>query len=218
VQQQVEIKVEGQKVSGVWTQPEAAAKEWIFVYAPGAGANLNDGFGVFAGRGLAQAGIASLRFQLPYMEAGRRAPDRPPLLAATWRAAIETARGLRAGRLVAGGRSMGGRVASLVVAGGAAVEALALFAYPLHAPGRPEKRRDDHLDRVAVPTLFCSGDRDAFASVAELGEAAALPAQASVHVLAGADHGFNVRKSSGSTREDVWLEALDALLRFLGAV
>src|SRR5439155_15216734 len=120
-----------------------------------------------AARELASHGVATLRFQFPYSEAGRKAPDREPVLESTWRAAIEhaTARG---GRLVVGGRSMGGRIASHVVAQGEAVDALALFAYPLHPPGRPERRRDAHLGKVSVPTLFCSGTNDAFATPDEL--------------------------------------------------
>ena len=185
-----------------------------FVYAPGAGSNLHDPFGSYCAERLSQDGIECWRFQFPYMEAQRRAPDRAPILEATWFSVIEAAResGLP---LVAGGRSMGGRVASQVVAQGAPAAALVLFAYPLHPPGRPEQRRDQHLGSVAIPTLFCSGTRDTFASADELEAAISPLPNASVKVLQDADHGFSTLKSSGRSRNDVWAEAVEALLDFL---
>jgi predicted alpha/beta-hydrolase family hydrolase len=113
---------------------------------------------------------------------------------------------------------MGGRIGSHVVAQGTKAAALALFAYPLHPPGKPEQRRDAHLPDIAVPTLFCSGTRDAFASPEELREASTLVPNASVHALDGADHGFAVPKSSGRTLQDVWAEAVDALVAWLRAI
>jgi predicted alpha/beta-hydrolase family hydrolase len=110
---------------------------------------------------------------------------------------------------------MGGRIASQVVAQGAEVEALALFAYPLHPPGRPYEVRDQHLPAIKVPTFFCSGTNDAFASPDELSVAASKVRLSTLHLLNGADHGFAVRKSSGSTRDDVWAEAVAALLDWL---
>jgi predicted alpha/beta-hydrolase family hydrolase len=113
---------------------------------------------------------------------------------------------------------MGGRIASQVVAQGEDVAGLALFAYPLHPPNRPEQRRDAHLPSIAVPTLFASGTRDTFGTTEELAEAARLVKNARVHVLDGADHGFNVLKASGRKREDVWVEATAVLLAFIDAV
>jgi hypothetical protein len=157
-----------------------------------------------------------VRFQFPYQEARRKAPDRNPVLEATWLAVIEAVHGPE--RLVVGGRSMGGRIASQVVAKGAAADALALFAYPLHPPGRPERRRDEHLSSIRVPALFCSGTSDAFASPEELAEAAALVPNSLVHLLESADHGFAVRKASGRTRNEVWQEAVDAMWEWLGSL
>jgi predicted alpha/beta-hydrolase family hydrolase len=212
------IKVdEDRSVSGLWTDATGNNAGWAFVYAPGASAGLEDGFGVYAAEALAGRGVSTLRFQFPYREAGRSAPDRPPVLEATWRAVLETAHGLSS-RQIAGGRSMGGRIASQVVAQGGRVDGLALFAYPLHPPKRPEQRRDEHLRSIAVPTLFCSGNRDDYASVDELTKVAAWLPRARLHVLAGADHGFNVLKSSGRSREDVWREAVDALLAQVEAI
>ncbi len=207
---------DGRAVSGLWTPAEAAPR-WCVVYAPGAGAKLSDGFGLALAEALPPQGIGVLRFQFPYTEEGRRLPDRLPVLEATWTAAIRFARD-RGGRLVAGGRSMGGRIASQVVGKGEAVDGLALFAYPLHPPGRPDQRRDAHLPRIAVPTLFCSGTNDAFATPEELRAAAALIPRVTVHLLRQADHGFHVAKRTGRTRQEVWDEAIAALVTWLATI
>lgn len=200
-------------ITAIETPSEAKPSGWTFVYAPGAGSNVHDPFGRFAARELSARGLTTVRFHFPYQEAKRRSPDRPPILEATWLAVL--GRFAPGKRCVIGGRSMGGRIASQVVAQGAAAGALALFAYPLHPPGKPEQRRDAHLPSIAVPTLFCSGTGDAFASPEELREAAALVPNATVHLLEGADHGYSVRKSSGRTREDVWQEAVDVMWEWL---
>jgi predicted alpha/beta-hydrolase family hydrolase len=204
-------------VTAIRTPPEGRASRWVFVYAPGAGSNVHDPFGAYACRSLAAKGIEPVRLQFPYMEAKRRSPDRTRVLEATWRAAIDVARRPRK-RLLIGGRSMGGRIASHVAAQGTPVAALVLFAYPLHPPGKPEQRREAHLPDIAVPALFCSGTRDAFASPDDLREAAALVPKASVHLLEAADHGFATPKASGRTRQDVWDEAVSALLDWLRTI
>ena len=113
---------------------------------------------------------------------------------------------------------MGGRIASQVVAADGTADALALFAYPLHPPGRPDQMRDRHLPALALPVLFCSGRRDAFGSPEELAAAAAAVPDATLHLLADADHGFAVPKASGRSREDVWEEAVSAFLAWLRGV
>jgi hypothetical protein len=200
-------------VTAIASEPEEAGGA-TFLYTPGSGSNVHDPFGKQLCRELATHGMRAIRFQFPYQEAGKRSPDRPPILEETWRAAIEQ---LGGGSTVAGGRSMGGRIASQVVVEGASVAGLALFAYPLHPPGKPERRRDGHLPAIAVPTLFCSGTRDVFASPAELAEAAALVAGSTVHQLESANHGFNAPKSSGRSREDVYAEATSTFVEWLGA-
>src|SRR3990172_6245394 len=115
---------DGVSVTAMRSGPEGDAG-WTFLYAPGAGSNVHDPFGRYACRELASRGVRSLRFQFPYQEAGRRSPDRPAVLEATWRAVIEATRPAT-GRLVIGGRSMGGRIASQVVAAGTSADALAL--------------------------------------------------------------------------------------------
>jgi predicted alpha/beta-hydrolase family hydrolase len=207
---------DGRTITAIREEPGGDAG-WTFIYAPGAGSNVNDPFGVYACGVLTSAGIGCIRLQFPYQEAGKRSPDRPEVLEATWRAAIEALRP-QGGRLVVGGRSMGGRIASQAVAAGEDVDALALFAYPLHPPGRPGQARDAHLPAIGVPVLFCSGTNDAFASPEELRAAAARAPHSSVHLLESADHGFNAPRSSGRTRQDVWQEAVKTMKDWLSAI
>jgi predicted alpha/beta-hydrolase family hydrolase len=160
---------------------------------------------------LEAAGIPSLRFDYPYRSAGRRAPDSLPVLAAaTLEAATALARrcGLPPGRVVVGGRSMGGRVCSLLVAEGR-LPALGLvcLGYPLHPAGRPERRRVEHFGRIRVPCLFVSGTRDALAGWEALAEAVrAIPAPVRLHGLEGADHGFRTRRRDGRDVTEVLAE------------
>jgi hypothetical protein len=207
------IALSGGTVTAIASGP-AAPGAVTFLYTPGAGSNVHDPFGRRLCRALSEHGLRAVRFQFPYQEAGKRSPDRPPVLEETWRAAIEQ---LASEVTVVGGRSMGGRIASQVVAGGVDVAGLALFAYPLHPPGKPEQRRDGHLGAIGAPALFCSGTRDAFAAPGELKEGAALVKRSRVHLLEAADHGFNAPKSSGRTREEIYAEATDACLEWLAA-
>jgi predicted alpha/beta-hydrolase family hydrolase len=211
-ERELRIDVPGSGAVTAIETPATGDSGRTFLYAPGAGSNVQDPFGRFACRELAARGVRCVRFQFPYKEAGRRTPDRPQVLEATWRAAIEK---LGAPRLVVGGRSMGGRIASQVVSQDGAADALALFAYPLHPPGKPDQRRDAHLPAIRIPTLFCSGTNDAFAGVDELRKAAALVPHSALHLLEGADHGFAVRKASGRSRDELWQEAVDAMWEWL---
>jgi uncharacterized protein len=203
----------GVEVTAIRAAPKGDAG-WTFVYAPGAGSNVNDPFGKHLCDALAARGVTSVRFQFPYQEAGRSGPDRPDVLEATWRAVIDAARA-GGGKLAVGGRSMGGRIASMVVADGTKADALALFAYPLHPPGRPEKARDEHLPAIKARTLFVSGTNDAFASPQELRVAASKVKRSTVHLLDAADHGFNVKKSSGRTKAELYEEAAGAMIKWL---
>ena len=208
---------DSQSITAIKTLPGGPSAGWLFVYAPGAGSSLNDGFGKYASGKLVEEGLGTLRFQFPYSEAGKRRPDPPALLEATWRAVIDTARSEKL-RLVVGGRSMGGRMASRVVAQGVEVDALALFAYPLYPPSDPSNWRIKHLPDIKVPTLFCSGTRDTFGTPKELEQAASLVPHSKLHLLEGADHGFTPLKSSGRKREDVWAEAVSVLIDWLSAL
>ena len=142
----------GRNVTALLSRAQSPDTGWTFIYAPGAGSNIDDPFGDYAASRLAQRGISTALFQFPYMEEKRRTPDRTSVLEATWRAAIEAFHRPDS-RLVAAGRSMGGRIASLVAAQGAPLDALALFAYPLHSPGS-DKWRDGHFPAISQPYCF----------------------------------------------------------------
>jgi len=190
------------------------------VLAHGAGSDRRQPFVLRLAAALADSGRRALLLNFPYREAGRRLPDPAPLLEATIAAAAQLARHeLGAERLVLGGRSMGGRIASQAVAAGLPAEGLLLLAYPLHPPGRPERLRDRHLDRVGVPMLFVQGTHDAFARWELLtGVVARLGERATLNVVDDGDHSFAVPKRSGRTPQEVeqaiqagvreWLEGL----------
>lgn len=194
------------------------------VLGHGAGSDLANPVLLAVARELAARGHPVLTFNFAYAEAGRKPPDRPARLEAAFVDAItgaEQAMGPRP--LVLGGRSMGGRIASLVAAAGQPCAGLILLGYPLHPPGRPERLRTAHWPALRVPVLFVQGDRDRLCDLDLLErERAALltGAPSTVHVLAGADHAFAVRKSDGrsasSLLEEVstvvgdWLETVGA--------
>ncbi|HEY0388940.1 MAG TPA: alpha/beta family hydrolase [Gaiellales bacterium] len=149
---------------------------------------------------LRERGIATHRFNFPYMRAGRRAPDRAPVLLEAFRAAHERAGAAAPGLpLLAGGRSMGGRIASMAAADGMPAAGLVFLAYPLHPPGRPERIRDAHLYGLDIPMLFIQGSRDAFARPELLRAVLSrLGTRAHLVEIDGADHGF---RRAGGTRD-----------------
>jgi hypothetical protein len=167
---------------------------------------------------LAASGRRALLYNFPYKDRGGRAPDPAAVLEATTRAVGEYARAvLGAERLVHGGRSMGGRIASQAVAAGAPADGLVFLAYPLHPPGRPV-RRDRHLPGITAPMLFVQGTRDAIARWDLLeGLLARLGDRVSLHRIEDGDHSFAVRKRSGRLPEEVRAEVHDAVLGWLGA-
>jgi predicted alpha/beta-hydrolase family hydrolase len=193
--------------------------------AHGAGADMNAVTLTTFADALADAGIPAMRFNFPYRSAGKRAPDRAAVLAAATReAADELARRteLPPERLVLGGRSMGGRYASL--AAGDADDplpalGLALLGYPLHPAGHPEKLRVDHFPRLRVPVLFVSGTRDALADAAALRRyAQSIPGPVSFHWIESADHGFKPLKSSGLTTAAALREAAETVATWVTAL
>jgi len=190
--------------------------------AHGAGADMHAVTLTTVADALADARVPSLRFRFPYRSAGRRAPDRPPVLAAAVReAAAELARRTRLPpeRLVLGGRSMGGRVCSLVVGHDAdplPALGLVLLGYPLHPPGKPDQVRSEHFPRLRVPCLFVHGTRDAFGSPDELRAAARkVRGRVSWHWIDTADHGFEPLKSSGLTQAEALAGAAAAVVDFV---
>lgn len=161
---------------------------------------------------LSGIGLEVVRFNFPYREKGSRRPDPMPVLMGCIR---EAAAGVKADRLFLGGRSMGGRAASMLAAEGFACGGLMLFAYPLHPAGRPEKLRDAHLGRIAVPVLCFNGTRDPLCDQDLMNRATGGLPRWTMRWLEGADHSFHVLKSSGRTDAGVLQEVGEEAARWL---
>ena len=186
-----------------------------FVLAHGAGAGMAHPFMAAVAEGLAQRGVATLRYQFPYMERGSKRPDAPKLAQATVRAAVTEAARLAPGLpLVAGGKSFGGRMTSQAQSEAPlpGVRGIAFLGFPLHAPGKPSDERGKHLFDVHVPMLFLQGSRDELADLNLLQPLAErLGARAALKVFPDADHSFHVPARTGRKDADVRTEMLDAL-------
>jgi predicted alpha/beta-hydrolase family hydrolase len=195
------------------------------VLAPGAGADLHSAALLAVSDALVAEGIPCARFNFPYRSAGRRAPDRPAVLEAAWREAVATVARrtkLPPARLVLGGRSMGGRVASLVVADAddpLPAFGLALLGYPLHPPGRDVGSRAAHFARLTMPVLFASGTRDSFGTPAELRAASRrVRGPVAFHWVDTGDHGFKPLRSSGLTVDDALAGVAAAVAEFVSGL
>jgi hypothetical protein len=196
------------EVSAILLRPETA--RWLLVLGHGAGAGMRHPFMENLARELANHGIATLRYQFPYIEQKRKAPDPQPILMKTVRSAVAAA-AQQAGNLplLAGGKSLGGRMTSMAAANEPLpnVRGLVFFGFPLHAPGKPSTERGEHLFNVTVPMLFLQGSRDNLANLELLRPICTrLGERATLHVVDGADHGFHVLKSSGRNDEQVIAE------------
>jgi predicted alpha/beta-hydrolase family hydrolase len=211
---------EGSRVSALLQRPAGARAGYALAH--GAGAGMTHPALAAAADGLSERGIATLRFQFPFMEAGAGRPDPPARAQAAVRAAVaEAGRRLPGLKLVAGGRSFGGRMTSQAQAEAAlpGVVGLAFLAFPLHPAGRPSDQRGEHLARVRVPMLFLQGTNDALADLALLRPLAArLGERATLRLLEGADHSFHVPRKSGRSNAEVQREMLDALAGWIAAV
>lgn len=193
----------------------------MLILAHGAGADQRHRFMIAFAEGLAARGVEVVTFNFPYTEAKRGAPDKPPVLEACWRDVIAAVRPSLAGRKLAiGGKSMGGRIASMVASMGAAAQpvadALVFLGYPLHPPKRPAELRAKHLPKIAAPMLFVQGTRDPFGGPDEL-RPILTGLDATLHEIAGGDHSFAVLEKSGRTEAEVFAEAQEAIVRFLRA-
>lgn len=209
---QIEIAIPSRgSVSGLWLAPPDA---WAaLVLAHGAGAGMaHKGMNAVA-EGLAVRGVATLRFNFPYMEAGGKRVDPPAVAQAAVRAAVEEGRRLApALPFFAGGRSFGGRMTSQAEAAEPlpGARGLVFFAFPLHPAGKPGVERAAHLNEIAIPMLFLAGDRDALAEPQLLAQtASALGSRALLHSEAHADHAFHVPARSGRTDAEVMASLLD---------
>ncbi|AWB96393.1 dienelactone hydrolase [Agromyces badenianii] len=198
-EQTLTIDVDGVPVSAVYARPPAASA--TIAVAHGAGAGMEHPFMTGFTRALNDAGVATLRFNFPYREAGRRFPDRPPVAIATWRAVMDAAaaRAAEAGRpgepIWAAGKSFAGRMASMAVADGMPAAGLVFLGYPLHAPGKPEKPRDEHLPGISVPMLFLQGRTDPFANPNEQLDDVVhrIGSNATLEWIDDANHSFEVK-------------------------
>ncbi len=204
------------EVSGLLLRPKDA--RLLYVLAHGAGAGMRHPFLESISQRLAEQGIATLRYQFPYMERRSRRPDPPAVAAATVRAAVaEAARMAPDLPLVAGGKSFGGRMTSTAQAEEPlpGVRGLVFLGFPLHPPGRPDDKRAEHLAHVQVPMLFLQGTRDDFAAlkllqplVKRLGERATL------HLVEGGDHSFRVPTKSGRSEGEVMGEVVSTIVEW----
>jgi predicted alpha/beta-hydrolase family hydrolase len=196
--------------------PDAA--EQVYVFAHGAGGAMDTPFMSTVARELGERGIRVIRFEFPYMAArrtgGKRgAPDREPVLLNTWR---EVAAQLGGGpRLFIGGKSMGGRMATLV-ADELQVRGAVIFGYPFHPPGQPHKLRTAHLERLTTPMLVLQGERDPFGTRGDVAGYQLSP-QIRIEWIPDGDHSLKPRAKSGTTERQNLLHAIDAAAKFMGS-
>lgn len=190
----------------------------LYVLAHGAGAGMRHRFLQAVAAGLAERQIGTLRYQFPYMEAGGRRPDPPGVLEATVRAAVARAAAAAPGLpLLAGGKSLGGRMTSGAAAKSPLpwVRGLVFLGFPLHAPGNPGVERAAHLERVQIPMLFLQGTRDTLADLGLVKSVTGRLPGATLHVVEGGDHSFAVLKRSGRTETEVMTELLDTTVDWM---
>jgi predicted alpha/beta-hydrolase family hydrolase len=183
------------------------------VLAPGAGAGMGHEFMELFSEGLAAQGLQVVRFNFVYAEQGRKSPDRQPVLEDTYRAVVDYVRTeFQPSKLVVGGKSMGGRIASHIAAAGTDVDGLVFLGYPLHPPGRPDRLRDAHLYEITAPMLFVEGTRDPFCPLETLERVRAkIAARNDLCIVEDGDHSLKVRKSSGGSTRAAWDAAVQAV-------
>jgi len=211
--ERLRFAVEGAgEVSAILMRPADA--RWLLVLAHGAGAGMTHPFLEKLARELAAVGVATFRYQFPYMEQRRRVPDSAPVATATVSGAVRATAKAAAGLpLFAGGKSFGGRMSSQAASQGLleGVKGLVFFGFPLHPPNKPGTKRAEHLAKVQIPMLFLQGTRDTLADLKLLRPICAdLGARATLHTIETADHSFHVLKSSGKTDADVLRELAQA--------
>jgi uncharacterized protein len=208
------------RVSGLLQGP--AQPPACYVFAHGAGAGMRHPFMAAVAAGLAARGVATLRYQFPYMERGSKRPDPPHIAHAAVRAAVAAARRALPGvPLIAGGKSFGGRMTSQAQAREPLpdVRGLAFLGFPLHPAGKPARERGEHLFAIRIPMLFLQGTRDTLAMLDQIEPVcAALGAGATLRLFADADHSFHVPARSGRKDAQVLDEVLDTLVAWIGQV
>lgn len=219
----VKIEIEtGRSVDALVDAPATGvADDRAFIMvAHGAGNDMYEDLLAYLAHGLADQGYGILRFNFPYRSEGRQRPDSQRVLERTWLAVAAWARnqsGIGTGRFLAGGKSMGARVASqLGGAGQLVVNGFMFWGYPLHAPGKTHQLRDKHLDAIAAPMLFVAGTRDPFCHLDCMRPVVKrLGMRATLEVIADGDHSFRVSRASGKPQEGVYADILERSLRWL---
>jgi predicted alpha/beta-hydrolase family hydrolase len=207
------------EVSALLVRPADA--KWMMALAHGAGAGMRHVFMEALAQELARVGVATLRYQFPYMEGRKGRPDSPAVATATVAAAVRVAKNAAPELpLFAGGKSFGGRMTSTAAADGLldGVHGLVFFGFPLHPPKRPETKRAEHLAKVKQPMLFLQGTRDELADLSLLRPICKkLGSLATLHVIEGADHSFHVLKKSGKTDAGVLRELAETTAMWAAA-
>ena len=207
----------GVEVSATLYRPETETESTsLYVYAHGAGAGMQHPFIVRTATELAQRGVAVLSFNFPYKEQNRKAPDRPAVLSGCWCDLFGFARTLGYERIAIGGKSMGGRYASMGAADGSLEPAgLVYYGYPLHPAGKPDRLRKEHLGRIRVPQLFMVGTRDKLSELERLHSVTERLPGACVAVFQGGYHSFKVRKKDGVDQESLFARLADRAAQFI---
>ncbi|MGR9116751.1 MAG: alpha/beta hydrolase family protein [Gammaproteobacteria bacterium] len=197
-------------ISSSWLIPKDYRHALIIAH--GAGQGMDSPLISALHEGIASRNILTVKFNFPYLEQGRKAPDRAPVLTATWQAVVDSVKertGMTSDQIFLSGKSMGGRYASMLLAEQAGFGGLILFGYPLHPAGKPERLRYEHLASIASPMLFIQGTRDSLCQLERLQQIlTGLTPQPDLHIIEGGDHSFKVLKSRNRSERSVWDEII----------
>lgn len=214
---------EKELVSAVIAVPERCSKrkKTGIIISHGAGNDMDNPMIVFLSKGLAEAGYLTLRFNFPYREKGRKKPDPQHELVSTWQSVyryLEEHSEFKPDKIIATGKSMGGRVAAQMTADGLLTpERLVFFGYPLHAPGKKDQPRDAHLYKITIPMLFFAGTRDPFCDMATLKDVLCrLDTSWDLETIDGGDHSFDLPKSAEKSESEVYERILNKTVEWLG--
>lgn len=209
-------------VTSVWAVPEHYDRNLALVMAHGAGNDMHNPLLSYLHRAIADNGALCVKFNFPYKEQGRRAPDPAPRLMLTWRAVVKEVISdsvLAPRKLILSGKSLGGRMASMVAAEDGCADGLVFFGYPLHPPGQTDKLRTAHLEKIVCPMLFIQGTRDPLCDLALFERFVRIPLADRIvlHTVEGGDHSFRVPKRADRSVESVWQEIAAATIAWAGS-
>ena len=221
--QPLEVALDGDRLNAQVYAPEGRRPSEVFVLAHGAGAGQFSSFIVRLAGELSGRGIGVVTFDFPYMQQGKRAPDRAPKLESSYRAVIgEVIARNASAKLFIGGKSLGGRIASHLAAAddalAARISGLICLGYPLHPPGARERLRDAHLPRIRAPVLIVQGERDAFGSPDEIRSAIrSMSAPVDLLAIEGGDHSLSIPKRGPATQEEIYRRVEEHIVSWMGA-